>query len=288
MNKKSKSKTSKSKFAVATLATVLIIAGGIYRGMEIFSVLLQIINDVSKIPASVTYIVSGIAVVAILVIYIAKKKYNFCKKEEDVIKAYTVCFVLIVISWIPFMSRTLDGFNPDLLKLDPYMGIYPDSKVATAPVPTNQIPNSTLLSEIIDPESMLTPNPKSTDKEIVQAIIQTEIKAASERNLLTLESIYAPNAIIINRNKTPYDSSDDLTYTGWDNIRQLHYVNLFRSLNWQSPIYLVDLQIEVSSIKATGTHRGLVSNNTYFEDYSIYTLEKISGKWLIIQLEYGN
>lgn len=287
MGKKGNSKTSKQKIAITFLTTVSLVLFGVYKGMEFFSVLLPIINDIPKISPSVTYIVTGIAIVALLAVYIAKKQFNFFKKEDDT-KAYAVLVSLIVISWIPFMLRALSGFNPELLKIDPYMGIYPDSKVSTAPVPTNQMPDSKLLSEITNPENMLTPNPNLLDEEIVRAVIQTEVKASSERNLLVLESIFTPNAIVINRNKTPYDSSDDLIYTGWNNIRQLHYINLFRSQNWQPPIYLVDLQIEISNNKATGTHRGLASNNTYLEDYSIYTLEKVNGMWLIIQLEYGN
>lgn len=187
----------------------------------------------------------------------------------------------------PFLEKLINKI-PVIQNIDPYMGIYPDSKVSTAPVPTSQMPDSKLLSEINNPETFLTPNPSLADKEIVKANIETEVKASSERNLLLLESIYAPNSVVINRMKTPYDSGDDLIYTGWDNIRQLHYVNLFKSQVWQSPIYLTDLQIEISNNKATGTHRGIVSKGNYFPDYSIYTLEKIDGVWLITQLEYGN
>lgn len=287
MSKKGNLKKSKQKIAVAILTTTSLVIFGIYRGMEVFSVLLPAVNDIPKIPPNITYTITGIAILAILAVYVSNKKFKFLKRDDDT-KAYAVLVSLIVISWIPFMLRALSGFNTEPLKIDPYMGIYPDSKVSTAPVPTNQTPDSKLLSEITNPENMLTSNLNLSDEEIVLAVIQTEVKAASERNLLILESIFTPNAIVMNRNKTPYNSSDDLIYTGWDNIRQLHYINLFRSQTWQPPSYLVDLQIEISNDKATGTHRGLVSNNTYFEDYSIYTLERIDGKWLIIQLEYGN
>lgn len=187
----------------------------------------------------------------------------------------------------PSLEKLINNI-PVIQNIDPYMGIYPDSKVSTAQIPINQIPDSKFLSEITDPENKLIQSPNLSDEELIRAIIQIEVKSASERDLLVLESIFTSNAIVINRNKTPYDSSDDLVYTGWNNIRQLHYINLFRSQNWQPPIYLVDLQIKISNNRATGTHKGLVSNNTYFEDYSIYTLEKANGNWQIVQLEYGN
>lgn len=50
---------------------------------------------------------------------------------------------------------------------------------------------------------------------------------------------------------------------------------------------LVNLNVDVLGNKATATHRGVMMDDLYREDLSIYTLEKINGRWLITQLEFG-
>jgi len=50
---------------------------------------------------------------------------------------------------------------------------------------------------------------------------------------------------------------------------------------------LVDLAIQVDGHRATAVHGGAVLDGTLSPDRGIYTLEKLDGRWLITQLEYG-
>lgn len=123
------------------------------------------------------------------------------------------------------------------------------------------------------------------EAEQVRAVIQAEVNAAAAQNLALLESLYAPDALVIDRNGTPDDPSDDNVWRGWVNI-QRRYEAFFSS--GVSSIALVELVIQINGDQATGVHRGAFLDGVFFPDNGIYTLRKRDGVWLITQLEYGN
>jgi hypothetical protein len=123
------------------------------------------------------------------------------------------------------------------------------------------------------------------DKAAVNAIINLEVKSAVELDLVTLESLYTKDAVVVDRHGTPNDEIDDILYTGWENIRK-HYIGLRITYEPQT-MSLVNLNIDVVGNKATATHSGVMMDNDYREDLSIYTLEKRNGHWLITKLEFG-
>jgi hypothetical protein len=278
---KTKQKSKARKIIYGILSAI----GGIVLGISFIADIASVREFLANITPLTSYIGTGLNFTLILIIILIRRKFNLRKYQV----IFTIPFALLgitIILLIPRINEIIQGKVICLSNENTYpYGIpecYEFGPIATVPVPTNQLPNETQLSEISNPELILTPAPNIEDIEIVTAMIETEVKAVSERNLLMLEAIYAPNAVVINHMGTPTDASDDRIYTGWDNIRQLHYVNLFASENLNPPLYLDSLQVQVVGNKATGTQ------NSYHEDYSIYTLEKISGKWLIIKLEYGN
>lgn len=123
------------------------------------------------------------------------------------------------------------------------------------------------------------------DPELVRSVILAEVEATVAQDLDRLESLYTPNAIVIDRNGTPDDPSDDTTWRSWANIER-RYQAFFSE--GPTSISLVDLSIQMDGDQATGTHKGAVLDGTYYPDIGIYTLEKQNGAWLITELEYGN
>lgn len=140
-------------------------------------------------------------------------------------------------------------------------------------------PTYTPMVDTVDSESALV--------EEVKAVIDMEVKGAVEQDLLLLESLYAPNAVIIDHRGTIHDTSDDRIIEGWENIKQQHYVGFFSFYDWKSMI-LVDLNINVTDNKAIAMHKGVIADGEYYKDIGIYTLERFDDRWLITQLEFGN
>lgn len=141
------------------------------------------------------------------------------------------------------------------------------------------------LLEPATPAPTLPPATTAPDPEQVRAVILNEVNATVARDLPFLKSLYAPNAVVIDRHGTPDDSADDSTWRGWANIER-RYLAFFSQ--GPSAISLVDLSIQVDGAQARGIHQGVVLDGTLYPDQGVYTLEKIDGRWLITQLEYGN
>ncbi len=141
---------------------------------------------------------------------------------------------------------------------------------------------------ISEPTVTLTPTPLSAsvpDSGQVRTVILNEVNGAMTEDLALLKSLYAPNAVIIDHNGTPDDSSDDTTWQGWANIER-RYLEFFSA--GHSSLELVDLSIQVNGDQATATHQGAILDGTLYEDTGIYTLEKSNEQWLITRLEYGH
>lgn len=127
--------------------------------------------------------------------------------------------------------------------------------------------------------------PQPLDPELVRMVILAEVNGAIARNLALLQSLYAPEAVVIDHQGTPGDPGDDTVWSGWANIERRYQA--FFSAGF-STIELVDLSIQVSGDQAVATHQGAILDGTYYEDSSLYTLAKVEGRWLITRLEYGN
>jgi hypothetical protein len=149
----------------------------------------------------------------------------------------------------------------------------------------NQSSASDQLSRSTTPDPTIQPSTAVPDPEQVRTVILNEVNATVARDLPFLKSLYAPDAVIIDRSGTPDDPSDDTTWRGWPNIER-RYLAFFSE--GPSAISLVDLSIQVDGDQARGAHQGVVLDGTLYPDRGVYALEKIDGQWLITQLEYGN
>lgn len=154
-----------------------------------------------------------------------------------------------------------------------------------AAVAATQISTGDQLPEPATPAPTIPPATAAPDPEQVRAVILNEVNATVARDLPFLKSLYAPDAVIIDRHGTPDDPADDTTWRGWANIER-RYLAFFSQ--GPSAISLVDLSIQVDDDQARGTHQGVVLDGTLYPDQGVYTLEKIDGQWLITRLEYGN
>ncbi len=167
----------------------------------------------------------------------------------------------------------------------------PTSTATVAPTPTDAPSQSSaeitpIVQTPTSQDGANTPIPAGvSDQEQVRRVILDETEAAAEQDLERLKSLYAPNAIVVDRNGTPNDRSDDTIWQGWANIERRY--SAFFSLDVSS-ISLRQLSILINGDEAVGTHQGAILDGTLFEDNGSYTLTKIDGQWLITQLEYGN
>ncbi|MBE7470197.1 MAG: nuclear transport factor 2 family protein [Anaerolineales bacterium] len=161
-----------------------------------------------------------------------------------------------------------------------------------AAIAATQVANQTQLSQppvsTPGPNSLpatSSPSNLSADPEQVRAVILTEVNATVAQDLALLKSLYTPDAVVIDRNGTPADPSDDTTWQGWANIERRYQT--FFSSNITS-LTLVDLAIQLDGERAVATHQGVVLDGTLYRDRGIYTLTKLGNQWLISGLEYGN
>ncbi|MCB9078681.1 MAG: nuclear transport factor 2 family protein [Anaerolineaceae bacterium] len=125
----------------------------------------------------------------------------------------------------------------------------------------------------------------ASDLEAVRNVILNEVNAAVSQDLAQLQTLFAPNAMVIDRAGTPNDPSDDTVWQGWANIER-RYQAFFSS--GVTSLTLVDLAIQLNGNQAIATHQGVVQNGVLYADQGSYILENMDGKWLITQLEYGN
>jgi hypothetical protein len=123
------------------------------------------------------------------------------------------------------------------------------------------------------------------DKDAIAALVNLEVRSTIQLDLVTLESLYASNAIVIDHRGTPTDESDDIVYQGWENI-QKHYLGI-QLFYKQRTMSLIDLSVDVVRNKATASHRGTIINGVSREDLTIYHWEKRDGRWLITRLAFA-
>ncbi len=124
-----------------------------------------------------------------------------------------------------------------------------------------------------------------SDLEQVQTLINNETQATVAHNLALLQSIFAPDAAVIDRAGTPENLDDDTIWRGWPNI-QRRYEAFFST--GVSSISLVNVSIHIDGNQAMVTHDGAILNGVLRPDHGVYTLSKTADRWLITGLEYGN
>lgn len=129
----------------------------------------------------------------------------------------------------------------------------------------------------------------SPEKLAIAEIITTEIEAAVNQNLLTLESLYTRDAQVVDMRGTS-DSSDDVIYRGWSEIRQ-RYMDFFSCCREIVGIY--DLDIEIVDDRAVAVHHGTIAKFSDGTQYwsahiTVYELRRVNDTWMISELDFGH
>lgn len=125
----------------------------------------------------------------------------------------------------------------------------------------------------------------SSDVEQIQTTINNEINGAVSQDLALLQSIYAPDAIVVDRAGTPQRFDDDTTWQGWPNIERRYQAFFSGGV---SSMALVNMAVHINGDQALVTHDGAIMDDVFYPDHAVYTLAKRDDHWLITGLEYGN
>jgi len=127
---------------------------------------------------------------------------------------------------------------------------------------------------------------KNTSLQNIQAIrevIDGEGEVIIQKDLALLDTIYAPDAIIIHC-PAP-DEEPDVIHEGRERIRE-RYTKFFQE-GWTS-LSQVDLSIAVENDSATAISQGIVTNAEEFIKFTAkFTLERDNKQWVITRFECG-
>jgi hypothetical protein len=166
--------------------------------------------------------------------------------------------------------------------------------IDAAVVATQQAGSASSLDTAFDNEAVVTVTPASItsveqevplmDQRDITAVIANEVKGLITQDLAQLQSLYAPDAIVIDRGGTPDSPEDDRIWNGWDSIAT-RYEALF-DLQISS-LTLVDLSVTMEEGEAIGTYDGVILNNAYYADEGVYNLRERNGQWVITQVQFG-
>lgn len=124
----------------------------------------------------------------------------------------------------------------------------------------------------------------SEDQYKIFSVIQRELDSIIARDLSALQTIYLDDAVVVDKRGTPDDEADDLTYVGWDGIRQ-RYLKTF-NYDWLK-VTPINLQISVDHDTSFAVHEGiLVNDDAYSRHVTYYELRRIGDEWRIARLEF--
>ena len=145
----------------------------------------------------------------------------------------------------------------------------------TAPLPTTI--NST--------PRVRTPTPvPATAEQAIRQLINAECEAVVQQDVDRLQGIWAKDGIVTDANHTTANKSDDVTWTGWDALRD-RYVNIIFPSN---PTFCehVNLQISITgdSAEAKG---GIKIGQTNAPSSDGWTFRKDGAGWRIASLTYN-
>ncbi len=130
-----------------------------------------------------------------------------------------------------------------------------------------------------------TPVP-ATDEEAVRQLINAECEAVVQQDIDRLQGIWSSDGVIVDANHTPDNTSDDVTWKGWDAIRD-RYVNIVFPSN---PTFCEhpDTQVTVAPDKQSATAQsGVKIGVTNAPNSNNWTFSKTANGWRIMTLTYN-
>ena len=137
------------------------------------------------------------------------------------------------------------------------------------------------------PTIVRTPTPvAATPDEAVRQIINAECEAVVQQDIDRLQGIWATDGVVVDANHSPDSAGDDVTWKGWDAVRD-RYVNLvFPS----SPTFCehpgTNVSIGADNASATAT-TGIKIGVTTCTDCNKWTFKKVGDAWKIVTLTYN-
>lgn len=132
-------------------------------------------------------------------------------------------------------------------------------------------------------ERTKTPVP-ATPEEAIRQLINAECEAVVQQDIDRLQDIWASDGVVTDANHTPTDTSDDVTWKGWDAIRD-RYVNIVFPSN---PTFCEhpDATVTINADAATAVS-GVKIGVTNAPNSNNWAFKKNGDAWKITALSYN-
>ncbi len=132
-------------------------------------------------------------------------------------------------------------------------------------------------------ERTKTPVP-ATPEEAIRQLINAECEAVVQQDIDRLQDIWASDGVVTDANHTPDNTSDDVTWKGWDAIRD-RYVNIVFPSN---PTFCEhpDAQVTINGDSATAVS-GVRIGVTNARNSNNWAFRKAGDNWKITSLTYN-
>jgi hypothetical protein len=132
-------------------------------------------------------------------------------------------------------------------------------------------------------ERTKTPTP-ATPEEAVRQLINAECESVVQQDIDRLQGIWASDGVVTDANHTAENTSDDVTWKGWDAIRD-RYVNIVFPSN---PTFCEhpDAQVSINGDTATAV-TGIKIGVTNAPNSNKWTFKKTQDIWRITSLTYN-
>lgn len=132
-------------------------------------------------------------------------------------------------------------------------------------------------------ERTKTPVP-ATPEEAIRLLINAECESVVQQDIDRLQSIWANDGVVTDANHTPENTSDDVTWKGWDAIRDRYVNTVFPS----NPTFCEhpDAQVKINGDSATAV-TGIKIGITNAPSSNDWTFNKSADIWKIAALTYN-
>jgi hypothetical protein len=132
-------------------------------------------------------------------------------------------------------------------------------------------------------ERTKTPTP-ATPEEAIRQLINAECESVVQQDIDRLQGIWASDGVVTDANHTAENTSDDVTWKGWDAIRD-RYVNIVFPSN---PTFCEhpDAQVSINGDTATAV-TGIKIGVTNAPNSNKWTFKKTQDIWRITSLTYN-
>lgn len=128
-----------------------------------------------------------------------------------------------------------------------------------------------------------TPVP-ATDEEAIRQLINAECEAVVQQDVDRLQAMWASNGVVTDANHTDGNTGDDVTWKGWDALRDRYVNNIFPS----NPTFCEhpDIKVTLDGNQASATSSVKIGV-TNCKDCNRWSFVKGNDGWRIASLTYN-